>query len=348
MSERVDRNGLMKAGCKKLHETMTAKDMMDKLRDVVPSHMKPESFIRVVINQLNLNPKLGLCTPASFVGSILQLAAIGLEPDGYRAHLIPYGNVCKYQLDYKGIVELVMRSGQVSHVSADVVRDGDVFQWSKGRLVDHVPWVARRDKDKPANPGPVFLVYALACFKDGSERAELMSEEDVIAVRDGSEGWKAFKNGFIKEIPWNPDFPHKAYEMYKKTVFKRLSKWLPLSSDIKRVMDDEDRMEYGRASVEPRAAVATVSSVSDLTDRLRQVNESAQDATVDATDVDEPADSVTLESEEYASFVDSIENFEGVEMEPLEAEISMSKSLTEQEKSSLLQRVYDKRMAVHS
>lgn len=346
-----DRNTLMRAGCKKLHETMTAKDMMDKLKDVVPSHMKPESFVRVVINQLNLNPKLGLCTPASFVGSILSLAAIGLEPDGYRAHLIPYGSICKYQLDYKGIVELVMRSGQVSHVSADVVRDGDVFQWSKGRLIDHVPWVARRDKDKPKDPGPVFLVYALACFKDGSERAELMSEEDVLAIRDGSEGWKAFKDGKIQDIPWNPEFPQKAFEMYKKTVFKRLSKWLPLSSDVKRVMDNEDRLEYGHSSVETRTV--TVASASDLTDRLRQLNESipsnsAGGATIVATDVDEPTDSVTLETEEFLSFVDSIENYEGAEMEPLQAEIEMSSALTSTEKTKLLQKIYDKKMAVHS
>jgi recombination protein RecT len=338
----------MRAGCKKLHETITNKETMDKLKDVVPLHMKPEAFIRVVINQLNLNPKLGLCTPASFVGSILSLAAIGLEPDGYRAHLIPYGNICKYQLDYKGIVELVMRSGQVSHVSADVVREGDVFQWSKGRLVDHVPWVARRDKDKPENPGPVFLVYALACFKDGSERAELMSEEDVLAVRDGSEGWKAFTSKKIQDSAWNPVFPHKAFEMYKKTVFKRLSKWLPLSSDIKRVIDSEDRLEYGPASSEPRTVVAAVSSVGELTDRLRQVNESAKDATVDATAVDAPTDSVTLESEEFVSFVDSIENWEDTNIEPLQAEIEMSNYLTAEEKSALLQKIYDKKMAVTS
>lgn len=215
-SERTNEKSEQRTGAMILLDDLQSDETTRKLLQILPSHMKPEFFVRVVINQLNKNPSLANCTRQSFIGSVLDLAAIGLEPDGRRAHLIPYGKTCTYQLDYKGIAELVLRSGKVSHVAADVIRRGDIFVWNKGQLKEHVPHFLRTDENAPEQAGDVFAAYSLVVFKDGTERAEVMSRADILAIRDGSPGWQAFSSNKIKDNPWDPRFPHKEFEMWKK------------------------------------------------------------------------------------------------------------------------------------
>lgn len=289
---------------------LTSDDRIKKLAAVLPRHLKVDRFVKICINQLNKNPKLAQCTPFSFFGSIGDLANLGLEPDGRRAHLIPYKQkgydgkpdtfICQYQLDYKGIAELVMRSGLVSHISADVVRHGDLFVYTKGQLKEHVPHYLRIDKDKPAEEGDVFAVYSLVVMKDGSERVEVMSRRDVLAIRDGSQGWKAFKQ-YGGQSPWDPKEPHKELEMWKKTAFKRLSKWLPLSSEIRDSFEKEDELEFPeqsfrdqmtamRESIPLAGEEIEVRQPSDLAGALKQRNAKVAQKKVEVKEVEVVSD----------------------------------------------------------
>lgn len=281
-TEHANGAGSQKSGAMILLDDLQSDDTTRKLLQILPSHMKPEFFVRVVINQLNKNPKLALCTRQSFIGSVLDLAAIGLEPDGRRAHLIPYGRTCTYQLDYKGIAELVLRSGKVSHVAADVIRRGDIFVWNKGQLKEHVPHFLRTDAKAPKEAGEVFAAYSLVVFKDGTERAEVMSRADILAIRDGSPGWQAFVSKKSNDTPWDPRFPHKEFEMWKKTVFKRLSKWLPISAEAQAAIEKEDHNDYGdrNSNVINSPGVRTVRSADDLKEELKRRNAEAAGAEV--------------------------------------------------------------------
>jgi len=206
----------------------------------LPRHLTPDRFLRVALTALTTTPKLAQCTQASFFSSLLKLSQYGLEPDGRRAHLIPYKNGkasakagfdvydCQLIIDYKGLAELVMRSGLVSRIHADVIREGDLFSYSMGELSSHTPWFLRRDSAKPAAAGDVFAVYCVALMKDGSSKCEVMSKEDVEAVRVRS---SAGQDG-----PWITDW----CEMAKKTPFRRLTKWLPLSPEIREASEGDD------------------------------------------------------------------------------------------------------------
>ena len=203
----------------------------DAVAKVLPKILPPERFVRVACTAMTRTPKLRECDRASFFSAMLSLAQTGLEPDGRRAHLIPFENrkrgvvECQLIIDYKGLAELAMRSGLLSYLHADVVRDGDVFDYSLGEIRDHVPHYLRRDKDKPEKPGNVFAAYAVARFKDGSAKAEVMSVDEIDAIRRRS---RAGQSG-----PWVTDWN----EMAKKTAFRRLSKWLPLSPEYRDALD---------------------------------------------------------------------------------------------------------------
>lgn len=180
-------------------------------------------FVQSAVNALTKTPKLASCDKMSFFGSLMQLAQFGLNPDGRNAHLIPYGTTCTLVIDYKGFVTLAMRCPRVSKVEAFVVYENDHFRLVNGE-VEHVvdnPWSDR---------GDVVGYYAVCQFSDGVKKYEVMSKAAVDAIRERS---RAANSG-----PWVTDYD----EMAKKTVFKRLSKWLPVTPELQDAIakDDEE------------------------------------------------------------------------------------------------------------
>lgn len=198
-----------------------------QLAQVLPKHLSPERQARVAMTALTRTPKLAECDPASFFQCLLSLSQFGLEPDGRHAHLIPFENrrrgvvECQLIIDYKGLVELANRSGKVANIHADTVCDQDEFEFDRGEIKRH-----KIDFRKPR--GAVYAVYALCRFKDGTEKCEVMTREDVESIRKRS---KAGNSG-----PWVTDWS----EMAKKTAFRRLSKWLPLSPEFRDAVDADD------------------------------------------------------------------------------------------------------------
>src|SRR5574343_1289268 len=219
-----------------LRQHLESPAFIDAVRKALPRHLTPDRFIRVAVTAITTTPKLAQCDQASFFGALLTLSQFGLEPDGRRAHLIPFENrrrgvtECQLIIDWKGLAELAMRSGIVANLHADVVREGDLLEYSAGKLKAHVPWFLRRDADKPAKAGDIFAVYAVAEFRDGSSKADVMSLDEVDAVRNRS---RAGQSG-----PWVTDYN----EMAKKTVFRRLSKWLPLSPEFRDALEADDEL----------------------------------------------------------------------------------------------------------
>ena len=188
----------------------------------LPKHLSADRFLRVALTAFTRTPKLLQCTKESLTESLMDCSSLGLEPDGRRAHLIPYGNKCQLIVDYKGLVELARRSGEISDIHADVVCENDFFEYSFGTNgnLEHKPAI----KEK----GVVIAAYSYVKLKDGSSSYEVMNLEEIEAIRKRS---KAAGNG-----PWKTDWN----EMAKKTVFRRHSKWLPVSSELMKAAVDKD------------------------------------------------------------------------------------------------------------
>jgi recombination protein RecT len=186
----------------------------------LPKHMTADRFVRVALTALLKTPKLADCTTESVIECMLNCSALGLEPDGRRAHLIPYGNKCTLIVDYKGIVELAKRSGDVSNVFAQIVCDNDSFTWENGEVKHQIDF--RRER------GEMYAVYAQITFKDGTRQVDVMTKSEVDAIRKRS---KSGNSG-----PWVTDYN----EMAKKTVFRRVSKWVTLSPEVADALEKEE------------------------------------------------------------------------------------------------------------
>lgn len=220
-----------------IRERLEGPDFKSAIAQVLPKHLTPERMVRVAIVALTKTPKLAECDQASLFGAMLTLSQLGLEPDGRRAHLIPYGKTCQLVIDYKGLVELAMRSGDVSNIHADVICRNDDFESNMGRISRHV-------FDLSKERGDVIGAYAICRFKDGSEKAEILSKSEIDGIRKRS---RAGNSG-----PWVTDYN----EMAKKTAFRRLSKWLPLSPEYRDALDkDADSLPPIRPAIDVQAPV---------------------------------------------------------------------------------------------
>lgn len=221
-----------------IRDHLNSPAILQEIARVVPQHMKPERMVRVALTALMRTPDLATCEQASFFKALLDLSAWGLEPDGRHAHLIPFRNnkrgVMEVQLiiDYKGYVKLAYQSGHVKSIHADVVRRGDAFAYNMGEVVMHTPWFLRPEEDRPEEAGEIFAVYCRVQLADGVSKTEVLSLDEVEGIRKRS---KAKDRG-----PWVTDY----IEMAKKTAFRRITKWIPLSAELRDAMDrDDDRFE---------------------------------------------------------------------------------------------------------
>ena len=209
----------------------------------LPRHMTSERLARIALTEVRKTPKLAKCDQASFLGAIMQCAQLGLEPGGALGHayLLPFENrnrgitEVQFIVGYRGMIDLARRSGQILSIEARAVYEADEFRVSLGLNSDlvHVPaWDAQER-------GSLRFVYAVAKLKDGGTQFEVMSRVEVEKVRAKS---RAGNNG-----PWVDHFE----EMAKKTVIRRLFKYLPVSIELAQAVALDEQAEDGRPQDNP-------------------------------------------------------------------------------------------------
>jgi recombination protein RecT len=200
-----------------LRELIEGSEFRAQLAKALPNAMSPERFVRITVTSTMRNPRLLQCSRQTFFRCLLDLSAIGLEPDGRQAYLIPRKNKktgeidCTLIIGYQGIKELLYRNGDIIDEHSDVVGDMDHFEYEFGsqKHLIHRPNVHSR--------GRIFAAYSYISLPRGGQTFQVMGIEEIEAVRK--------RSASPEEGPWISDWS----EMAKKTVFRRLAKGLPLS-----------------------------------------------------------------------------------------------------------------------
>lgn len=197
----------------------------------LPKHISVDKFVRVILTAANTSPKLVSADRNTFFASCMKAASDGLLPDGKESALVPYntqGGGCSIQYIpmYAGILKKIRNSGLVAMIDAVIVYKNEKFSYSIGTTG---PQVNHEPDPFGADPGEVRGVYAYAILKDGSRYYEFLSPKQVDAIKSAS---KSAKNG-----PWSGQFE---LEMWKKSAVRRLSKRLPMSTDIEKTFEHDD------------------------------------------------------------------------------------------------------------
>lgn len=218
-------------------------DFQKQMALAMPKSMTPDRLTRIVMTECRKTPALLKCAPESFYGAVLQCAALGLEPGSALGHcyLLPFGNGKDKQgrpnaqliIGYRGMIDLARRSGQIVSLQAYCVHEQDTFNYKLGLDpdIEHIP-------ASVADRGKVTHVYAVAKLKGGGVQFEVMSRAEIEAVRKSS---KAGTTG-----PWSSHWD----EMAKKSVIRRLFKYLPVSIEAVRAVEIDEKSERGEAVTE--------------------------------------------------------------------------------------------------
>lgn len=187
----------------------------------LPSHIRPEKMQRVVMTVVQQNPDLLSADRRSLLGACIKCASDGLIPDGREAALVLFSGKVQYMPMVAGLLKRARNSGDIATVTAQVVYEKDRFVWkpSEERPIEHEAPPLSEDRGKAVG------AYAMARLKDGSIACEVLPMSELTKIRNVS---RAKNSG-----PWT----QWTDEMYRKSAFRRLAKWLPMDSE------DSDRLE---------------------------------------------------------------------------------------------------------
>lgn len=191
---------------------------------VLPSHIRPETWLRVATGALRRSPQLANAAeknPQSLLVALLDAARKGLEPGTEQFYLVPRkgkrGPEVLGVTGYQGEVELMYRAGAVSSVRVEVVRDHDTFAYNPGehdRPAHEVNWRADR--------GDLVLAYAYALMRDGAvSNVVVLSADDIAVILSKAEG----ADSPYSPWQWNPK------SMWLKSAAHQLAKWVPTSAE---------------------------------------------------------------------------------------------------------------------
>ncbi len=251
--------------------------MSDEFKAALPAQIPVERFARVLMTAVQNNPELLYeVERRSLWNAAMRAAQDGLLPDGREGAIVvrrdrQRGKVANWQPMIAGIRKKARNSGEIAAWDAHVVCAGDSFQFQLG---DN-PQV-HHSYDLTTPRGEIIGAYSVCLMKDGTKSYEVMTIAEIHAVRDKTDAWKAFEAGKIKSTPW-ADYEG---EMARKTVARRHSKVLPMSTDLDDLIrrdDDRDDQAEERQEMPARPALRTI------TEKLDALTK-AQDAVPDPAD----------------------------------------------------------------
>lgn len=213
------------------------------LPDLLKKHnIEPAQFVQIVLSEIKKNEKLQqafLENPSSMFASILAGAEIGLIPSDMlgQFYLIPRRIENRMtvtpMIGYKGLVNIILRSGEVTKVHTECVYEGDEFEPIYG-LEPNI--IHKPNFSKPRSSETLKFVYAVAKLKSGDYQFCVLSKNDIIKIQSLSR--------YNNELYFN-DKKDPNMWMVKKTALMQLSKMLPKDYYGNKAVELDNRFEGG-------------------------------------------------------------------------------------------------------
>lgn len=181
------------------------------------------AFVTSLLSLVKSTPQLQNCDPKTTISAAMTAATLKLpiNPNLGFAYIVPYKTDATFQIGYKGIIQLAMRTGQYKTINASVVHEGEVED------VDFITGEIIRGKRKSNE-----IIGYIAYFKlvNGFEKTLYMTKEDMeLHASQFSQSYNTDKRYSKSRSVWSTNFD----AMALKTVLKQLiSKYGIMSIDM--------------------------------------------------------------------------------------------------------------------
>lgn len=260
-------NGIQEALMKQIAEKMGAMpEGFNKDRFV----LNCITLIRDMLKDKKKRDNLNGISADSIALCMIKGAFLGLDFLSGECYAIPYGGEMNFQTDYKGEIK-VCKKHSIQHIKdifAKVVREGDVYDEGVDDGKQNLTF-----KPIPFNNGKMIGAFAIVTFTDGSMLYESMSAEEIEGVRQNyskakdSDAWKKSSG-----------------EMYRKTVIRRLSKYIEKDFDkVEQLMayDEGGGVEFQNGllstSRTPQAALPDNGEPVNVFNQIRQAQQNRRE-----------------------------------------------------------------------
>lgn len=226
----------------KTQRVLTVYDFFNSQKEIISKAlgriMDADRMVALFTMMFKSSPEIANCSPVSLIAAVVQTIQVGLTPGAINhVYFVPFNNrkkdgsvvkECQLIIGYKGLMELVNRSGQASILSTECVYENDDFDYAFGlepKLVH---------KPKKGDRGVIIGVYCVAKNLLAQEKLFVyLTKAEIDKVRGAS------RAGQIDYSPWNKWYE----EMAKKTAIKRIVKLLPLSIDTQRKLSADETIK---------------------------------------------------------------------------------------------------------
>lgn len=192
----------------------------EEIEAVLPVDLPFDRFHATVNQALRNNPDIFKATVVSIINACVKAGYDGCRLDGREAALVLHSvkvgknpdrweDQAQYFPMVFGIVQQILRGGEVLAIDVDVIRENDKYQVSRGTNAEiiHYPELIQPR-------GGIVAAYSVATLKSGLKVTCLMTKLEIEDVKQEA------KTKFV----WN----RWEGEMSKKSVVRRHRKMLPL------------------------------------------------------------------------------------------------------------------------
>lgn len=215
--------------------------LLPQFTAALPAHLKAnaERYTRVALTEFRKNPKLAECDPYNVLACALTATQLGLEVGLMgQAYIVPFYNSKQERHEaqlipgYQGLISLAMRSGMLDALYSRTVYEGDEFAFTYGTK-EEIRHVSKGEEDD----SKITHAYAVAHIKGSSVPVfEVMPVAKITKIRDAANRIGA------------SHYSHKHWAEYcRKTVIRRLVKYLPKSAELVMAAELDELAASGKA-----------------------------------------------------------------------------------------------------
>ncbi|QPC87086.1 hypothetical protein GA830_10300 [Mesorhizobium sp. NBSH29] len=209
---------------------------LDSFAEALPPHISPALFKSTLLSSVMADPNLLGADRISLFEAAKNAANDGLLPDKKEGAMVIYFTKIKdgskdiwikkvqWMPMIRGILTKLYNTGKVKSATVGIVYAGDDFRAWTDDAGEHLFHEEGDQQDRSV----VRRVYAQVVMAAGGVFVETMRIDDLDKIRNAS---KSKDSG-----PWR-DWPE---EMWKKSVFRRLAKRLPMSREIMPLLERDD------------------------------------------------------------------------------------------------------------
>lgn len=207
--------------------SLALSEKLDGVQDALPKDFNKARFVQNALALINDNPALQKYNQTQLMSGLMRASYLNLDFINRECYLIPYGSQLNYQTSYKGDIKLAKKYSPrtILDIHAELIRKGDEF--SRTNINGQIGFT-----HNPKFPQDKEIVgaYAYVKYADGGINLDVMSIDELENTRKHSK----MSNGGA----WR-DFTG---EMYKKTVLRRLCKYIDMDFEnpVQRNVFDED------------------------------------------------------------------------------------------------------------